>query len=41
MTAKTPPIISHIILSVGEPMKNREMSKLNGSVAATPKTTSL
>jgi hypothetical protein len=39
MIATIPPIIIHIALSVGEPVKNRETSELNDFVAATPKTT--
>jgi hypothetical protein len=39
MIATIPPIIIHIALSVGEPVKKREMSELNDFVAATPKTT--
>jgi hypothetical protein len=37
--ATIPPIIIHIALSVGEPVKKREMSELNDFVAVTPKTT--
>jgi hypothetical protein len=39
MIATIPPIIIHIALSVGEPVKNLETSELNDFVAATPKTT--
>jgi hypothetical protein len=37
MIATTPPTSIHIALSVGEPVKNREMSELNDFDAATPK----
>jgi hypothetical protein len=33
----SPPTSIHIALSVGEPVKNREMSELNDFDAATPK----
>jgi hypothetical protein len=36
MMATTPPTSIHIVLSVGEPVKNREMSELKDSDAATP-----
>jgi len=36
MIATIPPISIHIALSAGEPVKNRETSELNESVAATP-----
>jgi hypothetical protein len=39
MIATIPPIIIHIALSVGEPVKKRETSELNDFVAVTPKTT--
>ena len=39
MIATIPPSIIHIALSVGEPVKNREMSEVNEFVAETPKTT--
>ena len=38
MEATTPPISIHTDLSVGEPVKNRETSELNESMAMTPKT---
>jgi hypothetical protein len=37
MIATTPPTSIHIALSVGEPVKNREMSELNDFDAETPK----
>jgi hypothetical protein len=37
MIATTPPTSIHIALSVGEPVKNREMSELNDFDAAAPK----
>jgi hypothetical protein len=37
MIATTPPTSIHIALSVGEPVKNREMSELNDFAATTPK----
>jgi hypothetical protein len=38
MIATIPPMSIHIALSVGEPVKNREMSELNEFVAETPMT---
>jgi len=38
MDATAPPINIHIALSVGEPVKKREMSELNDVVAMTPNT---
>jgi hypothetical protein len=38
MDATTPPINIHIALSVGEPVKKREMSELSDSDAMTPNT---
>jgi len=40
MDAATPPTNIHIALSVGEPVKKREMSELNDVVAMRPNTTS-
>jgi hypothetical protein len=37
MIATTPPTSIHIVLSVGDPVKNREISELNDFDAATPK----
>jgi hypothetical protein len=37
MIATTPPTSIHIALSVGDPVKNREMSELNDFDAAAPK----
>jgi hypothetical protein len=39
MIVTIPPMSIHIALSVGEPVKNREMSELNDFVAATPEIT--
>ena len=36
MAATTPPTINHTALSVGDPVKKRDTSELNDSIALTP-----